>query len=347
MGLLGSLFPAHGAGAKGPDEIAPIVAYYDYKRLGTPAFSMLVPTDWVPLEEHDEANARLQYVANLREVLDAPPDVPPGSFDRLLSFAAYWIPEINGYLLATVVDVSTYPVRLFDVLHEHAKGSNDWGESLYIEVESVHRNERFTLDAVPARAVDVKMSGDMSIAAQYFQIPSSFNRIGGVVLILPSDSWDALHPLIEHLRASIQVGASDEEPSPDRSSYQVVEVDDGGAPGARVLGALTGEAGLRRPWHADQEQNREGFAGAAVIGGLVVLAVAYPLIFFLTLRLIYFGITTIGPAFFTTIDVDAYRRAADANPWTMGLLTSERMIMLCAMASMGLAAILLAFVMRS
>ena len=324
----------------------PIVAYYDFKRLGSPAFTFVAPSDWVPLSGASERVARLEYIANLREVLDAPPDVPPGSFDRLISFAGYYIPEVNGYLIATVFDATVYPVQLFDVLHMHARGSNDWGESLYIRVEAVHRNQRLSLDGNPALAVDVEMSGNLSIAAEYFQVPSTFNRIGGVVLLLPSNNWTALAPLVAHIRDSIEVGASYEAPPAASDAYTIAELGEEDAPlGVPVGGAY--EVGRGRLWNPTRDEDSGRITGGAILIGLIVIAVAYPLIFVLTLRLIYVAIFLVGSFVSSAIDLEAHRKAAESNPWTMGLLRSERMIMLTALVSMGLAALLLAVFLQA
>lgn len=327
--------------------VAPIVAYFDYKRIGSPAFTVEVPTDWVPITGDRLHHARLEYVANLREVLDAPPDVPPGAFDRLLSFAAYWIPEIDGYLLATVFDANVYPVQLFDVLHLHAMGSNDWGKSLYIRVEQVHRNDRYAIGHNPALAIDVEMSSQLMITARYFQIPSPFHRIGGIVLLLPNDNWSALSPLVERIATSIRVGSSNEDPQPIADDFRPAEAGD--ATGVRRgVPQSDGEisTGVRRKWNPIPAGEQQGSSGVAVLSGLIVIAVAYPLIFFLTLRVIYFLILLIGSVASSAIDIEVYRKAAEANPWTMGLLRSERMIMVTAIASMILAALLLGAILQ-
>jgi hypothetical protein len=332
-----------------PEATPPIVAFFDFERVGTPAFSFEVPSDWVPLSGATDLAARLDYVANLREVLDAPPDVPPSSFDRLLSFAGYWIPEINGYLIASVFDATVYPVQLFDVLSLHARDGNDWGESLAIRVEQVLRNERLLLGGNPALAIDVQMSGGLSIAAEYFQIPSTYNRVGGVVLLLPSSNWQAVAPLVDHIRASIRIGISNDPPEPAMAVYRVTPM--GEATAGHALPDIPGgtrEVRLNagRLWNPPNPDGEGSITGAAIVTGLIVIAIAYPLVFFLTLRLIYGVVFLAGRFLSSAIDLEAYRKAAEANPWTMGLLQSERMIMITALVSMGLAASLLALFLK-
>lgn len=344
--LTGAMAPAQETAE--PAATPPIVAFFDFERVGTPAFSFEVPRDWVQLSGATDLTARLDYVANLREVLDAPPDVPPGSFDRLLSFAGYWIPEINGYLIASVFDATVYPVQLFDVLSLHARGSNDWGESLAIRVEQVLRNERLVVGGNPALAIDVQMSGGLSIAAEYFQIPSTYHRVGGIVLLLPSSNRQSVAPLIDHIRASIQVGVSNDRPEPALEAYRVTEIGEAApAHAASDIPPGTGEVRLNagRLWNPPNT-DEESITGAAVLTGLVVIAIAYPLVFFLTLRLIYGVVYFTGRFLSSAIDLEAYRKAAEANPWTMGLLQSERMIMITALVSMGLSASLLALFLQ-
>lgn len=344
--LVAGAFAVRPASAEGQDPaLPPIVAYYDFARVGTPAFSLVVPTAAARLSGEDERRARLDYVAHLREVLDAPPDLPPGSFDRLLSFAAYFIPEVNGYLIASVFDATVFPVQLFDVLHLHAKGRNDWGRSLRIRVEEVHRNDRLALGTNPALTVDVRMSGGLDIASLYVQVPSPFNRIGGLTLLLPASNREALQPLVTHIRDSIRVGASDDPPQPELGVFRIAALGEESVPPPGIVYEANIAGGSGRLWNPPNPDD-EAIAGAAVLTALIVIAVAYPLIFFLTLRLLYAVIFLSGRFLTAAIDLEAYRKAAEANPWTMGLLRTERMIMLTALVSMGMAAALLALILR-
>lgn len=314
-------------------------------RYGNRAFSFQAPTSWVRLSGTEELRVRLHYVAHLREVLDAPPDVPPDSFESLLAFAAFRIPEVDGYLIATLLDMEATPQQILDVIHIHARGKNDWGNSLYLTVDDVVRNQRFLAEGEPALVVDVMMSGGFGIAAKYFRVPSDFHRIGGLAMMLPRERWAEFEPLANAIRDSVRIGSSPEpkgEPVPgivagDAAHWESVQ--------ARQA-QLASRAGPRRPRPPAEGERTMAMTAGEITARLIVIAMAYALVFFVTIRLIYFAILWGGRYVVPNLDLDAYREAADKEPWTLGLLKSERMIMLCATTSMALAGVLLALFLR-
>jgi len=342
-----SLVGARPAGAEPEAEVAdaPPVER-TMTRYGSSAFSFEVPDDWQPITGTDAVIARLHYIAQLREVLDAPPDVPADSFNSVMAFAAFRIAESDGYMVATLIDMAAPPQRIFDVIHLHGRGRNDWGQSLYITVEEVLRNERHATSGEPAIAIDVHMSGGLSIAAKYFRVPSDFHRIGGITVLLPRDDWEAIDPIVDQIRSSIRVGLSNEPPGAQAppitagndALWATVEVEKAARAAAR--------AGADRARVAIPEQRGAVVSAFGLASRLIVLALAYAIVFFVTLRMIYFAIISAGKYVSPELDIDAYREAADKDPWTLGLLKSEGMIMLCAITSMAFAGILLYFFLR-
>ncbi len=312
--------------------------------------SFRVADSWKRLSEQDESLARLQFVANLQEVLDAAPDVPPGSFDQVTSFHAYAIPEVGAYLIASVVRVVPYPVQLFDVLHAHARGRNDWGESLYLHVDEVLRSDRYELFNQPSLAVDVNMSGQYHLASLFLRVPASDQRIGGLVFLVPSAAWKSFAPTIETVRASLRLGPGDADEGAVQAQVQDEWIVDEGAEttvSARQPAAATEPGRQAMPrWDPPRPEENERMGIALIAARIFVIAISYAVTFFLTLRIIYFGLITIGRFVLSPESIEQYRKAAEESPWTMGLLRSEGMIMLCAILSMAFAALFLGLVVR-
>lgn len=327
-----------------PAGLAAAAPEFHRERVG--AVSFRVANSWTPLTDHDESLARLQFVANLREVLDAAPDVPPGSFEQVVAFRAYAIPEINGYLLAAVVRVAPYPVQLFDVLHMHARGRNDWGESFYLQVEEVLRSDRFELFHQPALAVDVNMSGQYHLASVFLRVPAEDQRVGGLVFLVPSAAWQSFAPTIEQVRTSLRLLADGSSQDPEQAAVEEEWIDDE-APGkdAETTAYATSRPQLPT-WKPPTAENDTGEGIRLVFTRVTVIALSYALIFFMTLRLIFFLLMRVGKYFLPEARLVQYREAAEENPLTLGLLKSEGMIMLCAIVSMALAAIFLGLVVR-
>lgn len=310
--------------------------------------SFRVGDSWKRLSEQEESLARLQFVANLQEVLDAAPDVPPGSFDQVASFHAYAIPEVGAYLIASVVRVVPYPVQLFDVLHTHARGRNDWGESLYLHVDEVLRSDRYELFNQPALAVDVNMSGQYHLASLFLRIPASDQRIGGLVFLVPSAAWQSFAPTIETVRASLRLGPGDPDEGAVQAQVQDEWIVDEAAEGSAPQPTAAGEPAWQEApkWDPPKPDENERM-GVTLIGARIfVIAISYAVTFFITLRVIYFGLITIGRFVLSAESIESYRKGAEESPWTMGLLRSEGMIMLCAILSMAFAALFLGFVVR-
>lgn len=347
VGIVVASAPCVGAAASDADEPIDVeitaAADIPMVRYGNGAFSFRAPVHWERLAGTDELTARLHFVAQLREVLDAPPDVPANSFESVLAFAAFRIPEVGGYLVAALLDMEAPAQQILDVLHVHARGKNDWGNSLYLSVEEVVRSRRFQIDDQPALLVDVAMTGGLGIAAQYFRVPSDLNRIAGLALLFPEADWMRFEPIVQEIRDSIQVGAS---PEPRGAPVAGITAGDEAHWESVQAHQAQSRPAVRRPRAAAEAERTVAMTASEMAARLAILALAYAIVFFLTVRLIYFVIVGPGRWFVPGLDLDAYREAAERDPWTLGLLKSERMIMLCAITSMALAGGLLALFVR-
>lgn len=347
VGLVVGAAPYVGVDASEPDDAIDVeitaAADVPMVRYGNGAFSFRAPVHWERLSGSEELTARLHFVAQLREVLDAPPDVPADSFESVLSFAAFRIPEVGGYLVAALLDMEAPAQQILDVLHVHARGKNDWGNSLYLAVEEVVRSRRFQIDDQPALLVDVAMTGGLGIAAQYFRVPSDLHRIAGLALLFPEADWMRFEPIVQEIRDSIRIGVS-----PEPRGAPVAGISSGDEAHWESVQARQAQArpADRRPRVPSDAERTVAMTAGEMASRLVVLALAYAIVFFLTVRLIYFAIIGAGRWFVPDIDLNAYREAADRDPWTLGLLKTERMIMLCAITSMALAGGLLALFVR-